>query len=402
MIEFYKEDNKLILSYTPERDAEENWVVKVLEDDEDITLKKTFSFSKEHVFTWPSAKIDEDDPFGTEVPPIAFIFGIKQGNYYKIKKGVLTEQFDIYIHQDFQLDDTYFVADSNISIFRTLQALVSSDIYLGGDHLSAITRQGFSELIANFPTPYEKKKYVEARISAVLREHFGDLKDGEKAFHRYMNRKISKTGSDLKKVFQEFELKKYETILDKLENMLLTEDEYSEKRWQEEILQILLLIYPKYIYVFREVPIKDKNIQERSLDYLVVDSNGYTDIVEIKRPFGKCIITENKYRNNFIPLRELSGTIMQIEKYIFYLNRWGIDGERFLTEKYKQALPESFEIKITNPSGIIIMGRGNNLSTEQRADFEVVKRKYKNVVDIITYDNLLERLRCTIEQIRKL
>lgn len=48
------------------------------------------------------------------------------------------------------------------------------------------------------------------------------------------------------------------------------------------------------------------------------------------------------------------------------------------------------------------MGRENNFRLEQKADFEVVKRKYKNVVDIMTYDNLLERLPCTVEQIQKL
>jgi len=54
-------------------------------------------------------------------------------------------------------------------------------------------------------------------------------------------------------------------------------------------------------------------------------------------------------------------------------------------------LPEDFEIKIANPNGLIIMGNENNLSSQQKNDFEVGKRKYKNIVDIITYDNLLER-----------
>ena len=93
---------------------------------------------------------------------------------------------------------------------------------------------------------------------------------------------------------------------------------------------------------------------------------------------------------------------MQIEKYIYYLNRWSLEGEKFLSTKYKTQLPEGFDIKIANPSGVIIMGRENNLSPEQKDDFEVVKRKYKNIVDIITYDNLLERLQFTIEQICKI
>jgi hypothetical protein len=91
---------------------------------------------------------------------------------------------------------------------------------------------------------------------------------------------------------------------------------------------------------------------------------------------------------------------MQIEKYIFYFNRWGLAGEEFLTKKYKDQLPEGFSIKITNPGGIIIMGRDDTLNEAQRQDFEVVRRKYKSVIDIITYDDLLRRLSFTIEQLR--
>jgi len=90
---------------------------------------------------------------------------------------------------------------------------------------------------------------------------------------------------------------------------------------------------------------------------------------------------------------------MQIEKYLFYLNKWGRAGEDSLTEKYKSELPADFSIKITNPGGIIIMGRDINLSHGQRQDFEVVKRKYKNVIDIITYDDLLRRLEFIIKQL---
>ena len=194
---------------------------------------------------------------------------------------------------------------------------------------------------------------------------------------------------------------KYETILEKLNRMLIDENNYSENQWQKEILQIILLLYPKYISVFTEVPINADDIKEKYLDYLLIDSNGHIDIIEIKKPFENSIMTKGLYRDNYIPLRELSGTVMQIEKYIYYLNRWSSKGEKFLTNKYITSLPENFKIKITNPSGLIIMGRENNLSTEQKQDFEVVKRKYKNLIDIITYDNLLERLKFTIMQIKK-
>jgi hypothetical protein len=83
---------------------------------------------------------------------------------------------------------------------------------------------------------------------------------------------------------------------------------------------------------------------------------------------------------------------MQIGKYIFYLNKWGKKGEKKLTDYYKNQMSPSFKIKITNPSGLIIMGHIEGLTYEQIQDFEVIKRKYKNVIDIITYDDLIKRL----------
>lgn len=95
--------------------------------------------------------------------------------------------------------------------------------------------------------------------------------------------------------------------------MLLSELSYSEWQWQEEILQIILLMYPKYLHAFREVPVKNRRV-----DFLLVDAIGHIDVVEIKKPFDKSIVAKQTYRDNHIPLRELSGTIMQIEKYIFH------------------------------------------------------------------------------------
>jgi hypothetical protein len=242
--------------------------------------------------------------------------------------------------------------------------------------------------------------YAQTRISSVLKNYFDNVKDSEKLFRKYRNKKSSNKGTNLKKIFEEYEVYKYKTIYDKLNLMLNDEENYNETTWQAEIVDILLLLYPKYIAVFREVPVNADDLKEKSLDYLFVDANGHVDVVEIKQPFDHAIMTKGTYRDNYIPLRELSGTVMQIEKYIYFLNRWAKTGERRLTEMYKKQLPKGFEIHITNPKGFIIMGRENNLTKEQKHDFEVVKRKYKNVIDILSYDDLLNRLRLTIEQIK--
>lgn len=237
------------------------------------------------------------------------------------------------------------------------------------------------------------------RICSVLSSYIDTKEDHEEKYQQYLNSKVGKKGVNLQFRFSELEIIKYESLLEKLNSMLADEVSYAEAQWQEELLQIILLLYPKYIYVFKEAPVRDTyNNADRSIDYLLVDSSGNTDIIEIKKPFDKCIVTERTYRDNYIPLRELSGTVMQIEKYIFYLNKWGRNGEDKLTEHYKNKLAKNFQIKITNPSGIIIMGRKKGMSTEQQQDFEVIKRKYKNIIDIITYDDLLERLGFTISQ----
>lgn len=404
MITFKKIEKNIIATYTT-RNNNIDWLLDIFKNDEEYDFQRTFTFSKKDLVKELTEISDnKSDPINLfdEVDPIDFIFATLKDEYYLVKKGVLSNKIDIYIYKEIDITTELFLVESNISIFKQIENLINEDVYLGGPNKTSIQEDVFLELINSFPNSYEKKLYAEAKITNLIKEFFSTTKDINKKFQNYLNKKETNKGIDLTKTFKEFELFKYETILDKLIRMLSDENNYSENQWQKEILQIILLLYPKYILVFTEVPIKANDIKEKYLDFLLVDANGHTDIIEIKKPFENSIMTKGLYRDNYIPLRELSGTVMQIEKYIYYLNRWSINGEKYLTEKYKDRLPDNFDIKITNPSGIIIMGRENELSREQKQDFEVVKRKYKNVIDIITYDNLLERLKYTITQIKKI
>lgn len=157
-----------------------------------------------------------------------------------------------------------------------------------------------------------------------------------------------------------------------------------------------MLIFPKYISVLSKVSIDSKNNSKKQLDYLLFDTNGYVDVIEIKKPSENSLLYQRQYRNNFTPIKDLSGAVMQIEKYIYDLSRLGNDGEEALNKKYRNELPEGLKIKIINPKGIILLGRENDLSSEQKGDFEFIKRQYKNVVEIITYDSLIERIKRVI------
>jgi hypothetical protein len=84
------------------------------------------------------------------------------------------------------------------------------------------------------------------------------------------------------------------------------------------------------------------------------------------------------------------------------LNKIGKNGEVELNKRYKSELPDDLEIKIVNPNAIIIMGRDNQLDRSQLNDFEIIKRKYKNVIDIFTYDELIRRMEILIKQLKKI
>lgn len=390
MIKFRELSNKVILSYSSEYPGPA-WVYLELDKNKHVTISKAFSFTHNELISTR----DKDN----EDAPVEFEVANRVGKYYRFPKDVLSLEHDLYIHEDVSLERKLFLAERNISIFQKIDRMVSRSIYVGGDNESAIPESVYRGLLKNFPNTYELNRYGSARISSILSSYLDMKEDYEEQYQKYLNSKTSKKGENLKFKFSNVELLKYRSLLEKLQSMLNDEVSYSEIQWQEELLQIILLLYPKYIYVFKEAPVRDTyNNTDRSIDYLLIDSSGNTDIIEIKKPFDRCIVTERTYRDNYIPLRELSGTVMQIEKYIFYLNKWGIKGEEKLTKHYKDDIADGFQIRITNPSGIIIMGRNKGMSIAQKKDFEVIKRKYKNVIDIITYDDLIQRLEFTIAQ----
>lgn len=407
MITFYSTGSQLILSYTPDRAANERWAIELIEDDKNVVLKQTFRFRPEDVFTISEEDESfEDDLFNEDEGSIEFVLGTvveytlgeERCNYYEITKGVLVEEFSIFISTDLELDVKYFVADNNISVFDNIFKFLSEDLYIGGLLPNALPLKDFLLLIRNFPNTWEKKLYARSRVTSILRQYFETVEDATEKYERYLDKKISRKGTDLQKLFKDQELHKYQIVLEKMKQMLVSERVYSENQWQNEILQIILLLFPKYIFSFTEGPIKTE--VKRRVDFLLVDAGGNIDILEIKKPHNIPILSNREYRNNYIPQRELSGTIMQVEKYIYHLNRWAYKGEKELTEKYKKELPRGFSLKITNPAGMIIMGRDNDLNAEQKLDFEVVRRKYKNLIDILTYDDLIRRLEFTITSLR--
>lgn len=403
MISFYKENSFLLLHYEPDNGL--GWIKHIFEQKESFSIKKTFLLGSHNLTEKGEVELNynnEENPVDGD-GYVNFILGVLYDDYYKLDSQILGLDNNLFIFKDIEIRIEFFTASQNISVFGKIDRLVKEDIYIGGENKNAIPIQDFESLISGFPNSYEIRKYADARVSTVLRNYLGTTTDAQTKYKRYMNKKVSQVEEKLFDSYKEIEYQKYKSILEKLQNMLANEDSYNEKQWQKEILDIILLLYPKYIAIMSNVRIKDVyNDTNRYLDFLLVDSSGHVDIIEIKQPFDNCIMTNSQYRNNFIPMRELSGTIMQVEKYILYLKGWAKAGEKDLSEKYMDILPDNLKLKIINPMGIIIMGRETTMSNKQIEDFEVVKRKYKNVADIITYDDLIRRLKNIIERFEEL
>ena len=393
-MEFIREDNFLLLKYSPQNGTK--WIRERFKNNKKIHPKRTFHFTSDDKYS------DTEDEVYNNEASMTFILARKEGDYYKFKNEVLGLESELYMHEDIEFEKKQFVASKKVSVFRKFDKLVEGDIRIG-DGIDDLPIKVFYELVDNFPNYYELRKYTLARIGNIIREYLNVPTDAKAKYEKYINKKHSNTyNEEILSIIAEPEIKKYTLILEKLENMLEKEEAYSEKKWQKKILEILKIIYPKYIEVFEEVSIRDNSSETyKRVDYLLLDSNGNVDIIEIKKPFDKSILHSTLYRGNHVPCRDLSGTIMQVENYIYLLNQWGIKGEEKLRDKYSDKLPDDFKINIVNPNGIIIMGREKRLNEEEKNDFEIIKRKYNNIVDIITYDELINRLKRIISKFRK-
>jgi hypothetical protein len=103
--------------------------------------------------------------------------------------------------------------------------------------------------------------------------------------------------------------------------MLANEAGTSEAQWQLEIVEIILLLHPRYIKAFTEVRLWDADAATwRRIDILLVDASGNVDVIEIKKPMGKPIMLPARYRDHHLPMRDLIGAMGQVTHYLRHLN----------------------------------------------------------------------------------
>lgn len=404
MINILKNDDQLLLEYTPDGNSDPRWVDHKLQREGSVTLRRTFTFRPHGL-----VKKNDSDDFSEDVR--TFVLGVTDGDFYRIDKEILGLNNDLLLSRGMVISDKAFVAYRDISIFRRIDDLVDDSIVIGGDTANSIPIDGFDELLRNFPSSTELTYYARARITRTLKDYLNTKSDAQLKLDNYLNNKKTIRPNSRIEFIRDYEPKKFEYVRDEILAMLseadAKPDAYKEKDWQRQIVQFLLLIFPKYVAVLENVHIKDfysnpGKTTDRYIDLLLVDANGTVDVIEVKRPWPHQLLSRKPgSRGNYTPNGELSEAVMQVEKYLFHLSKWGQPGEHAIQEKHKSELPPGFELRITNPKAMVILGRNKDFAGNQKFDFEIIKRKYANIIDIMTYDDLLRRLDNIISMIGK-
>lgn len=78
-----------------------------------------------------------------------------------------------------------------------------------------------------------------------------------------------------------------------------------------------------------------------------------------------------------------------------------LNNNNIFLKKIEEKLPNGLKVKALNPNGMVIMGRSNDFNEQQKQDFELIKRQYKNITEIMTYDDLLFRLKTIVSALEK-
>lgn len=369
-------------------------ITKRLDTEDGVSIKHTFWVTKD-------LQCEDVEEYDDWEETLRFYIGAVGEVYTQLDSAVFSTGHSFYFGNEISLKPEMFTAYRNISILRKIDEVIERDFYIGGDweNHNGISKETFDNLLEKFPKTAELDKYAHKRIASIIKDYFPECDKYEAIYEKFVKSKNSSYASSVLAISKfniQIELEQFTVAYQELMDMLKRYEAIDEKQWQEKIHNILQLLYPKYICCAREIKFYGCK-KDKQPDFLLVDANGFVDILEIKKADVRML---TQYRNNYVATREISGAIQQIEKYIFCLNS-SDKAKEDVSKKLTEFLPEGVEVKIVNPQGILLAGRSNEFTDEQKKDFELIKRQYKHVADIMTYDDLAQRLRNIIASLEK-
>ncbi|HAW08714.1 MAG TPA: hypothetical protein DCW42_06035 [Bacteroidetes bacterium] len=164
----------------------------------------------------------------------------------------------------------------------------------------------------------------------------------------------------------------------------LIEESPPESKWGDFLKKNLFLVESKYIKLISELNVVLAG--SRNVDFGLIDSQGYLDLFEIKKPNTK-LLAGSTDRGNYYWNSEAIKAITQAEKYLYNAERKAPELKEDITREL------DINVKVVRPRAVVIMGHSNQLDNEKkREDFRILRMSLKNV-EIVLYDELLERLK---------
>lgn len=407
----------MVLVYNPRSD----WVDECVANDTAIPVKRDyhsnalFTFAKDDILVKMPIKDVLHEEFGdnTEHHIWHFKLGeLTEDGYYNIPARILLSHHDVYIHKAVQIKEILFASKVfNTRIVPIIDRMINAPLIIGGDRDCAIPECEYIAMISRLPTNDELHLYAQSRIEGVLNEYYPQTQESSSRLSDYIKRRYKRSDAIYNQLhslgnpndaiadIQEMDCAKMQFAVDRMDELLAVADKYVEKQWQKEIEKIIFLAFPQYVAKVSPLKIPDSigDAKYREIDIALVSMSGNVDIVEIKRPEEWQLLSHRpNHRDNYIPSRKLSCAVMQAEKYLANLKRWGHRGEDKISKRL--GFPG---VVIRQPRAMLIMGRDAELDcTQKRSDFEIIKREFSHMLDIVTYDDLISRLKNAVKQFK--
>jgi hypothetical protein len=164
--------------------------------------------------------------------------------------------------------------------------------------------------------------------------------------------------------------------------------QHGESWWQTYVRSKILIIQQGYIKAIEKMNISIGNT--KFPDFSLVTHDNYLDILEIKKP-STDILKADGSRGNFFFDTEISKAVIQVENYISNVTNHGDTVRSYILDNYK------IDLKVVRPRGIVLAGSASQFTEQkQKDDFRLLSQGLKNLT-IVTYDELLTRLKNYIE-----
>lgn len=281
------------------------------------------------------------------------------------------------------------------AIRKGLSSLIRSSNELNRKFLNNYFSRCFPSIF-----PIRRATYQSGIISRILKEYTNIEKhlstdDKNAVFDLFNKLSLSRKDiiekQDLIKTRETIEKKFIEDITKKFEHYLGLK-KISEERWQEFFKDNSWIF--SQLFAYPAVIFKDKayvggktiqNIEGRVVDFLYTNKlTKNSAIIEIKKHtsnmFGK-----KPYRGTsvFALSKELSGAVNQV-----------LD-QRDIYIKEFRSLGSNEEIIAFSPKCLVVIGKISDLTEEQCKSFELMRTSLKDV-EIITYDELFERIKAIL------